>query len=216
MVCPGLPSVAPPTVRPSPRPDVSPPAAGTFLLYAQGQQIGYLPLNGTRLQKEAAKTLLSLHVKYRRGWGWKGDAGLLDEVTVWVGGQVAELSKNSPFSFLRLLGECVHSSLASLMERNSSAHWEAILSLPKALPFPMLMVILGLALLVQKSLLESKGFSPSWTWVCACSSCWEPCCRGQWEAHSRSPEKDFAGGKGAEHQCPSPHLSVRPRCWLVG
>ncbi|NXO22861.1 NID2 protein, partial [Cisticola juncidis] len=58
---PGLPSVAPPSVRPEPRPDVSPPAAGTFLLYAQGQQIGYLPLNGTRLQKEAAKTLLSLH-----------------------------------------------------------------------------------------------------------------------------------------------------------
>ncbi|CAI5764837.1 nidogennidogen-2 [Podarcis lilfordi] len=56
-----LPSVAPPTVRPSPRPDVSPPSAGTFLLYAQGQQIGYLPLNGTRLHKEAAKTLLSLH-----------------------------------------------------------------------------------------------------------------------------------------------------------
>lgn len=61
---PGLPSVAPPSVRPSPRPDVSPPATGTFLLYAQGQQIGYLPLNGTRLQKEAAKTLLSLHVEY--------------------------------------------------------------------------------------------------------------------------------------------------------
>ncbi|KFR05826.1 Nidogen-2, partial [Nipponia nippon] len=58
---PCLPSIAPPSVRPSPRPDVSPPATGTFLLYAQGQQIGYLPLNGTRLQKEAAKTLLSLH-----------------------------------------------------------------------------------------------------------------------------------------------------------
>ncbi|XP_064367902.1 nidogen-2 [Dromaius novaehollandiae] len=58
---PCLPSVAPPSTRPTPRPDVSPPAAGTFLLYAQGQQIGYLPLNGTRLQKEAAKTLLSLH-----------------------------------------------------------------------------------------------------------------------------------------------------------
>ncbi|XP_053836223.1 nidogen-2 isoform X2 [Vidua macroura] len=58
---PCLPSVAPPSVRPEPRPDVSPPAAGMFLLYAQGQQIGYLPLNGTRLHKEAAKTLLSLH-----------------------------------------------------------------------------------------------------------------------------------------------------------
>nr|XP_056707120.1 nidogen-2 [Euleptes europaea] len=58
---PCLPSVAPPTVRPAPRPDVVPPSAGTFLLYAQGQQIGYLPLNGTRLNKEGAKTLLSLH-----------------------------------------------------------------------------------------------------------------------------------------------------------
>uniref|UniRef100_A0A8D0BRW1 Nidogen 2 n=1 Tax=Salvator merianae TaxID=96440 RepID=A0A8D0BRW1_SALMN len=56
-----LPTVAPPTVRPSPRPDVSPPSVGTFLLYAQGQKIGYLPLNGTRLKKEEAKTLLSLH-----------------------------------------------------------------------------------------------------------------------------------------------------------
>ena len=37
---------------------------GTFLLYAQGQQIGHLPLNGTRLQKDTAKTLLSLHVKW--------------------------------------------------------------------------------------------------------------------------------------------------------
>ncbi|XP_077180168.1 nidogen-2 isoform X2 [Paroedura picta] len=61
VVPPCLPSVAPPTVRPSPRPDVVPPSAGTFLLYAQGQQIGYLPLNGTKLHKEAAKSLLSLH-----------------------------------------------------------------------------------------------------------------------------------------------------------
>ncbi|XP_043839431.1 nidogen-2 isoform X2 [Dromiciops gliroides] len=56
-----IPSIAPPTILPSPRPDVIPPSVGTFLLYAQGQQIGYLPLNGTRLQKETAKTLLSLH-----------------------------------------------------------------------------------------------------------------------------------------------------------
>lgn len=47
-----------------PRPDVTPPSVGTFLLYAQGQQIGHLPLNGTRLQKDAAKTLLSLHVQW--------------------------------------------------------------------------------------------------------------------------------------------------------
>ncbi|XP_006872431.1 PREDICTED: nidogen-2 [Chrysochloris asiatica] len=56
-----IPTVAPPTVRPTPRPDVTPPSVGTFLLYAQGQQIGHLPLNGTKLQKDAAKTLLSLH-----------------------------------------------------------------------------------------------------------------------------------------------------------
>lgn len=56
--------MAPPTVRPVPRPDVTPPSVGTFLLYAQGQQIGHLPLNGTKLQKDLAKTLLSLHVKW--------------------------------------------------------------------------------------------------------------------------------------------------------
>lgn len=60
----GIPTVAPPTARPTPRPDVTPPPVGTFLLYAQGQQIGHLPLNGTRLQKDTAKTLLSLHVKW--------------------------------------------------------------------------------------------------------------------------------------------------------
>lgn len=60
----GIPTVAPPTVGPLPRPVVTPPSVGTFLLYAQGQQIGHLPLNGTRLQKDMAKTLLSLHVKW--------------------------------------------------------------------------------------------------------------------------------------------------------
>ncbi|KAH0520035.1 Nidogen-2 [Microtus ochrogaster] len=56
-----IPTVTPPIVRPTPRPDVTPPSVGTFLLYAQGQQIGHLPLNGSRLQKDAARTLLSLH-----------------------------------------------------------------------------------------------------------------------------------------------------------
>lgn len=60
----GIPTVAPPSVRPAPRPDVTPPSVGTFLIYAQGQQIGSLPLNGTRLQKDTANTLLSLHVKW--------------------------------------------------------------------------------------------------------------------------------------------------------
>ncbi|XP_068165011.1 nidogen-2 [Antennarius striatus] len=57
-----LPSVAPPTVRPLPRPDVTPPPnADVTLLYAQGQKIGSLPLNGTRLDANRAKTLLTLH-----------------------------------------------------------------------------------------------------------------------------------------------------------
>ncbi|XP_034533827.1 nidogen-2 isoform X4 [Notolabrus celidotus] len=57
-----LPSVAPPTVRPLPRPDVTPPPnADVSLLYAQGQKIGVLPLNGTRLDPSRSKTLLTLH-----------------------------------------------------------------------------------------------------------------------------------------------------------
>ncbi|KAK5847688.1 hypothetical protein PBY51_016796 [Eleginops maclovinus] len=57
-----LPSVAPPTVRPLPRPDVTPPTnTDITLLYAQGQKIGALPLNGTRLDGSRSKTLLTLH-----------------------------------------------------------------------------------------------------------------------------------------------------------
>lgn len=60
----GLPSVAPPTVRPLPRPDVTPPTNTEItLLYAQGQKIGALPLNGTRLDASRSKTLLTLHVR---------------------------------------------------------------------------------------------------------------------------------------------------------
>ncbi|KAL0969852.1 hypothetical protein UPYG_G00233220 [Umbra pygmaea] len=56
-----IPTVAPPTIHPLPRPDVTPPPSGTFLLYAQGQQIGALPLNGTRMDSERSSTLLALH-----------------------------------------------------------------------------------------------------------------------------------------------------------
>lgn len=64
---PGLPSVAPPTVRPLPRPDVTPPTNTEItLLYAQGQKIGALPLNGTRLDASRSKTLLTLHVRDNR------------------------------------------------------------------------------------------------------------------------------------------------------
>lgn len=75
----GIPTVAPPTVRPTPRPDVTPPSVGTFLLYAQGQQIGHLPLNGSRLQKDAAKTLLSLHVTRFPEAGLHEEHGAWDE-----------------------------------------------------------------------------------------------------------------------------------------
>nr|XP_020447652.1 nidogen-2 isoform X6 [Monopterus albus] len=57
-----LPSVAPPTRWPLPRPDVTPPThADVTLLYAQGQKIGALPLNGTRLDATRSKTVLALH-----------------------------------------------------------------------------------------------------------------------------------------------------------
>ncbi|XP_028277878.1 nidogen-2 isoform X6 [Parambassis ranga] len=55
-------TVAPPTIRPLPRPDVTPPTnSDIILLYAQGQKIGALPLNGTRLEGSRSKTLLTLH-----------------------------------------------------------------------------------------------------------------------------------------------------------
>ncbi|XP_028318693.1 LOW QUALITY PROTEIN: nidogen-2 [Gouania willdenowi] len=55
-------TVAPPTVRPLPRPSVTPPpSAATTLLYAQGQKIGALPLDGTKLDPSQSKTLLTLH-----------------------------------------------------------------------------------------------------------------------------------------------------------
>ncbi|KAK7893402.1 hypothetical protein WMY93_022554 [Mugilogobius chulae] len=57
-----LPSVAPPVVRPTPRPNVTPPPdAEITLLYAQGQKIGALPLDGTKLDANRSKTLLTLH-----------------------------------------------------------------------------------------------------------------------------------------------------------
>lgn len=40
-----------------------PPNANVTLLYAQGQKIGALPLNGTRLDANRATTLLTLHVR---------------------------------------------------------------------------------------------------------------------------------------------------------
>jgi len=59
--------VAPPTVRPLPRPDVTPPTnTNVTLLYAQGQKIGALPLNGSRLDATRSKTLLTLHVRPSR------------------------------------------------------------------------------------------------------------------------------------------------------
>ncbi|XP_069568834.1 nidogen-2 isoform X2 [Brachyistius frenatus] len=55
-------TVTPPTVGPLPRPVVTPPPnVEVALLYAQGQKIGALPLNGTRLDASRSKTLLTLH-----------------------------------------------------------------------------------------------------------------------------------------------------------
>ncbi|XP_062904848.1 nidogen-2 isoform X5 [Mobula hypostoma] len=56
-----IPTVAPPTTQPTTASVLTAPPRGVFLLYAQGQHIGYLPLNGTRLNTEEAKSLLALH-----------------------------------------------------------------------------------------------------------------------------------------------------------
>ncbi|XP_036405206.1 nidogen-2-like, partial [Megalops cyprinoides] len=55
-----IPTVAPPTLLLQPHPDVTPPLSGPTLLYAQGQQIGVLPINGPHLDKEGASVLLTL------------------------------------------------------------------------------------------------------------------------------------------------------------
>uniref|UniRef100_A0A669C1B0 Nidogen 2 n=1 Tax=Oreochromis niloticus TaxID=8128 RepID=A0A669C1B0_ORENI len=58
-------SVAPPTVRPTSRPDVTPPTnTDITLLYAQGQKIGALPLNGTRLDENAFIHLKIVGIAY--------------------------------------------------------------------------------------------------------------------------------------------------------
>ncbi|XP_032883213.1 nidogen-2 isoform X27 [Amblyraja radiata] len=56
-----IPTVPPPVTQPTTASVVTVPPAGAFLLYAQGQHIGYLPLNGTRLNKNEARSLLALH-----------------------------------------------------------------------------------------------------------------------------------------------------------
>ncbi|XP_048830880.1 nidogen-2-like isoform X2 [Brienomyrus brachyistius] len=56
-----IPTEAPPTMYPVPPPDMTLSASATSLLYAQGQQIGAVPLNGTRMETGKASTLLALH-----------------------------------------------------------------------------------------------------------------------------------------------------------
>ncbi|KAJ8285030.1 hypothetical protein COCON_G00038800 [Conger conger] len=52
--------VSPPPVGPTPRPDVSPLPAGTHLLFAQSGKIEHIPLDGQKMKKSEAKTLLHL------------------------------------------------------------------------------------------------------------------------------------------------------------
>ncbi|KAM3864903.1 nidogen-1-like [Diretmus argenteus] len=52
--------VTPSPVGPTPRPDVSPAAPGTHLLFAQSGKIEYLPLDGYNMRKEEAKALLHI------------------------------------------------------------------------------------------------------------------------------------------------------------
>ncbi|KAJ8365984.1 hypothetical protein SKAU_G00148150 [Synaphobranchus kaupii] len=52
--------VPPPPVGPTPRPDVSPLAPGTYLLFAQNGKIDHIPLDSQKMKKNEAKTLLHL------------------------------------------------------------------------------------------------------------------------------------------------------------
>lgn len=65
-------------------------------------------------------------------------------------------------------------------------------------PFPILGSFLGLASLLEQSLLEPKGFKPIWTWVCACDSRPENlCCRMNLGSVQQEPVgAGFCWGKG--------------------
>uniref|UniRef100_A0A6Q2YWT3 Uncharacterized protein n=1 Tax=Esox lucius TaxID=8010 RepID=A0A6Q2YWT3_ESOLU len=52
--------VVPPPIGPTPRPDVSPVAPGTHLLFSQSGKIEHIPLDGYSLKKQEAKALLHL------------------------------------------------------------------------------------------------------------------------------------------------------------
>ncbi|XP_078726451.1 nidogen-2-like [Lampetra fluviatilis] len=58
---PCLPTSAPPVLDPTTRPVVHPGPPGTQLLYAQGQQIGTVPLHGTSMNAGDARILVSVH-----------------------------------------------------------------------------------------------------------------------------------------------------------
>ncbi|KAA0707379.1 Nidogen-1 [Triplophysa tibetana] len=51
-------NVAPPLIGPTPRPDVSPLAPGAYLLFAQSGKIDSIPLDGDRMNKDGATTVL--------------------------------------------------------------------------------------------------------------------------------------------------------------
>ncbi|XP_046907058.1 nidogen-1-like [Hypomesus transpacificus] len=53
-------AVTPPPVGPTPRPDASPLAPGTHLLFAQSGKIEHIPLDGYHMKREEAKALLHL------------------------------------------------------------------------------------------------------------------------------------------------------------
>ncbi|XP_071379455.1 LOW QUALITY PROTEIN: nidogen-1-like [Centroberyx affinis] len=53
-------TVTPPPVGPTPRPDVSPAAPGTHLLFAQSGKIELLPLDAAGMKKDEAKALLHI------------------------------------------------------------------------------------------------------------------------------------------------------------
>lgn len=55
--------VIPPPIGPTTRPDVSPVAPGTHLLFVQSGKIEHIPLDGYSMNKGEAKALLHLPVR---------------------------------------------------------------------------------------------------------------------------------------------------------
>ncbi|XP_023698906.2 nidogen-2 isoform X2 [Paramormyrops kingsleyae] len=70
-------TVAPPTERHQPRPTMTLPLASPAILYTQGHHIGIVPLDGPRMNKESASSLLWLQGSIVVGIGYDCQEGIV-------------------------------------------------------------------------------------------------------------------------------------------